>query len=50
LTEPLETRRDYELTEQLRLQTSASEGGQTHSTPDQRVEEAGVEVVFVKKY
>ena len=41
---------DYELTEQLRLQTSASEGGQTHSTAGQRVEQAGIDFVFVKKY
>jgi translocation and assembly module TamB len=41
---------DYELTEQLRLQSSASEGGQTHSTAGQRVEQAGIDFVFVKKY
>ncbi len=41
---------DYELTEQLRLQTSASEGGQTNTAPGQRVEQAGVDLVFVKKY
>jgi autotransporter translocation and assembly factor TamB len=41
---------DYELTEQLRLQTSASDGGQTNRTPGQRVEQAGVDFVFVKKY
>ncbi len=41
---------DYELTEQLRLQTSASDGGQTNRTPGQRVEQAGIDFVFVKKY
>ena len=39
---------DYELTEQLRLQTSASDGGQTNRTPGQRVEQAGIDFVFVK--
>jgi translocation and assembly module TamB len=41
---------DYELTEKLRLQTSASDGAQTNRTPGQRVEQAGIDLVFVKKY
>jgi len=41
---------DYELTEQLRLQTTASEGGQTNRAPGQRVEQAGLDFVLVKKY
>jgi translocation and assembly module TamB len=41
---------DYELTDKLRLQTSAAEGGQTNTTPGQRVEQAGIDFVFVKKY
>jgi translocation and assembly module TamB len=41
---------DYELSERLRLQTSAAEGAATNNTPGHRVEQAGVDLVFVKKY
>jgi autotransporter translocation and assembly factor TamB len=41
---------DYELTEQLRLQTSTAEAASTTTTPGYRVEQAGVDLVFVKKY
>jgi translocation and assembly module TamB len=41
---------DYELSERLRLQTSAAEGTATNNTPGHRVEQAGVDLVFVKKY
>jgi autotransporter translocation and assembly factor TamB len=41
---------DYELTERLRLQTSAAEGAATNNTPGHRIEQAGVDLVFVKKY
>jgi translocation and assembly module TamB len=41
---------DYELSEQLRLQTSTAEGASTTNTPGYRVEQAGVDLVFVKKY
>ena len=39
-----------ELTEQLRLQTSTAEAASTTTTPGYRVEQAGVDLVFVKKY
>jgi len=41
---------DYQLTETLRLQTSAAEGAQTSHSVGRRVEPAALDFVFVKKY
>jgi len=41
---------DYQLTETLRLQTSAAEGTQTSHSVGRRVEPAALDFVFVKKY
>jgi translocation and assembly module TamB len=41
---------DYQLTDLLRLQTTAAQGAQTNRTPGHRVEPAALDFVFVKKY